>query len=55
MDVVEAPTNKPIVRIDIRICLQTQKENWMQLLMISLSHKKGQPVLVGTITMGCYP
>ncbi|NLP33996.1 MAG: preprotein translocase subunit SecA [Clostridiales bacterium] len=53
MDVVEVPTNKPIVRIDHQDAVyKTQKEKLDAIINdIIVSHKKGQPVLVGTITI----
>lgn len=53
MDVIELPTNKPILRIDQQDAVyKTKKEKLMAVIEeIIESHKKGQPVLVGTITI----
>lgn len=53
MDVVEIPTNKPIARIDREdIVFKTRKEKLNAVVNeIIESNKKGQPVLVGTITI----
>ena len=41
MDVVEIPTNRPVIRKDLHAIVEAVKE----------AHAKGQPVLVGTITI----
>ncbi|MCR5323951.1 MAG: preprotein translocase subunit SecA [Lachnospiraceae bacterium] len=53
MDVVTIPPNKPVVRIDYEDAVyQTHAEKIEAILdAIEESHKKGQPVLVGTITI----
>ena len=53
MDVVEIPTNKPVKRIDHPDHLyKTKKEKYLAAVEdIAASHEKGQPVLVGTITI----
>lgn len=53
MDVVEIPTNKPVIRIDHDDAVyKTRKEKLHAVVEdIVESHKKGQPVLVGTITI----
>ncbi len=53
MDVVEIPTNKPVARIDHNdVVFKTRKEKlYMVIKEIEESHAKGQPVLVGTITI----
>ncbi|MGN0383736.1 MAG: preprotein translocase subunit SecA [Eubacterium sp.] len=53
MDVVEIPTNKPIARIDHEDAVfKTRKEKLYAVVNeIVASHEKGQPVLVGTITI----
>ncbi len=53
MDVVEIPTNKPVKRIDHPDHLyKTKKEKYLAAVQdIVESHEKGQPVLVGTITI----
>lgn len=53
LDVVVIPTNKPVIRIDYpdRI-YRTAKEKWKAIAdEIEECHKKGQPVLVGTISV----
>ncbi|SDB18286.1 preprotein translocase subunit SecA [Eubacterium oxidoreducens] len=53
MDVIEIPTNKPILRKDLEDAVyKTKKEKFNAVVMeIINAHKKGQPVLVGTITI----
>ncbi|SKA66652.1 preprotein translocase subunit SecA [Eubacterium uniforme] len=53
MDVVEIPTNKPVIRIDHEDAVfKTRKEKLHAVVdNIEESYKKGQPVLVGTITI----
>ncbi len=53
MDVVEIPTNKPVIRVDHDDAVyKTRKEKLHAVVEdIMESHKKGQPVLVGTITI----
>ena len=53
MDVIEVPTNVPIIRIDKQDAVyKTQKEKLHAIIdEIAECHKKGQPVLVGTITI----
>ncbi|NLO09862.1 MAG: preprotein translocase subunit SecA [Clostridiales bacterium] len=53
MDVIEVPTNVPVIRIDRQDAVyKTQKEKLQAIIdEIVESHKKGQPVLVGTITI----
>ena len=53
MDVVEVPTNLPIQRIDHNDSVyKTKKEKLNAIVQdIIASHDKGQPVLVGTITI----
>ena len=53
MDVVEIPTNKPVIRIDHQDAVyKTNKEKFHAVVEdIKASHEKGQPVLVGTITI----
>ena len=50
MDVVEVPTNKPIARIDYNDAVYKTKEAKFNADIVE-AHKKGQPVLVGTITI----
>ncbi len=53
MDVIEVPTNVPVIRIDRQDAVyKTEKEKLNAIINeIVESHKKGQPVLVGTITI----
>lgn len=53
MDVIEVPTNLPVKRIDHQDAVfKTKKEKLNAIINeIIESHKKGQPVLVGTITI----
>ena len=53
MDVVEIPTNKPVIRIDHQDAVyKTKREKFHAVVEdIKASHAKGQPVLVGTITI----
>ncbi|MDD6733682.1 MAG: preprotein translocase subunit SecA [Lachnospiraceae bacterium] len=53
MDVVEIPTNKPVARIDHPDAVYKTKNGKLHAICdaVEESHKKGQPVLVGTITI----
>jgi len=53
MDVIEIPTNVPVRRIDHEDAVyKTKKEKLAAIIKdIEESHKKGQPVLVGTISI----
>ncbi len=53
MDVVEIPTNVPVKRVDANDAVyKTKKEKYKAIIdTIIESHEKGQPVLVGTITI----
>ena len=53
MDVVEVPTNVPVQRMDLDDAVyKTQKEKFVAVCdEIERAHAKGQPVLVGTITI----
>ena len=53
MDVIEIPTNKPVVRLDKQDAVyKTRKEKLHAIVEAVLeAHEKGQPVLVGTITI----
>ena len=53
MDVIVVPTNEPIARIDHHDSVyKTKKEKFEAVVNeIAESHQKGQPVLVGTITI----
>ncbi|MBO5246716.1 MAG: preprotein translocase subunit SecA [Eubacterium sp.] len=53
MDVVEIPTNRPVIRVDHQDSVyKTQKEKFHAVVAdVKESYEKGQPVLVGTITI----
>lgn len=53
MDVVVIPTNKPVVRVDHSDLVYRTEEGKFRAVVkdIQESHEKGQPVLVGTITI----
>lgn len=53
MDVVEIPTNKPIARVDQQDAVYKTKKEKLHAIVeaVKASHEKGQPVLVGTITI----
>ena len=53
MDVVEIPTNRPVIRVDHQDAVyKTKKEKFHAVVEdVKASHAKGQPVLVGTITI----
>ena len=53
MDVVEIPTNRPVARIDKDdVVYKTRREKLHAIVLeIVEAHEKGQPVLVGTITI----
>lgn len=53
MDVVEVPTNKPIIRIDKEDAVfTTQKEKYRAVVNeVVKAHEKGRPVLVGTTSI----
>ena len=53
MDVVEVPTNRPVIRVDHQDAVyKTKKEKFRAVVEdVRASHEKGQPVLVGTITI----
>ena len=53
MDVVEVPTNLPVIRVDYEDAVyKTQEEKFNAVVSdIEEAHKKGQPVLVGTINI----
>ena len=53
MDVIEIPTNRPIARKDLHDAVyKTKKEKLRAVVQeIIAAHEKGQPVLVGTITI----
>lgn len=53
MDVVEVPTNLPIARVDLQDAVYKTKREKLDAIVaaIEAAHEKGQPVLVGTITI----
>ena len=53
MDVVVIPTNKPVVRNDLQDAVYaTEKGKYKSIVdRVEAAHKKGQPVLVGTISI----
>lgn len=53
MDVIEIPTNRPVIREDLQDAVyKTKKEKFHAVVQeIEEAHAKGQPVLVGTITI----
>ena len=53
MDVIEIPTNRPVIRQDLQDAVyKTKKEKLFAVVnAVEEAHKKGQPVLVGTITI----
>ncbi len=53
MDAIEIPTNKPVIRVDHNDAVyKTKKEKFRAVVdEVEEAHSKGQPVLVGTITI----
>ena len=53
MDVVEIPTNVPVIRVDNEDAVyKTKREKYKAVVdAVKEAHAKGQPVLVGTITI----
>ena len=53
MDVIEIPTNVPVQRVDLDDAVyKTKREKYMAVVeQVKEAHAKGQPVLVGTITI----
>ncbi|MBR0163449.1 MAG: preprotein translocase subunit SecA [Lachnospiraceae bacterium] len=53
MDVIEIPTNRPMIRKDLQDAVyKTKKEKYQAIVeAVKASHEIGQPVLVGTITI----
>ncbi len=53
MDVIEIPTNRPVIRKDLQDAVyKTKKEKFHAVVeSVKEAHEKGQPVLVGTITI----
>lgn len=50
LDVVEIPTNKPVIRVDEEDSVfRTKAEKWAAVLKeVQETHEKGQPILIGT-------
>ncbi|WP_408070201.1 preprotein translocase subunit SecA [Butyrivibrio sp. JL13D10] len=53
MDVIEIPTNKPVIRKDLQDAVYKTKKEKLNAVAdaVQAAHEKGQPVLVGTITI----
>ena len=53
MDVIEIPTNRPVARIDHQDAVYKTRKEKLHAIVESVkeAHAKGQPVLVGTITI----
>lgn len=53
MDVVEIPTNKPVIRKDLQDAVYKTRAEKLNAIVAAVeeAHAKGQPVLVGTITI----
>ncbi len=53
MDVIEIPTNKPVARVDHPDAVYKTKKGKLHAICdaVEIAHAKGQPVLVGTITI----
>ena len=53
MDAIEIPTNRPVLRVDHQDAVyKTMKEKYYAVVQeVKAAHAKGQPVLVGTITI----
>ncbi len=53
LDVVEIPTNKPMIRIDSndRVYINTKQKYEAIIDLVKDCHEKGQPVLVGTVSV----
>ena len=53
MDVVEIPTNRPVARQDLQDAIYKTKKEKLHAIIeaVEEAHAKGQPVLVGTITI----
>ena len=53
MDVIEIPTNRPIARVDLQDAVYKSKKEKFRAVVeeVKAAHAKGQPVLVGTITI----
>ncbi len=53
MDVIEVPTNRPVARIDHQDAVYKTRREKLHAIVeaVAQAHAKGQPVLVGTITI----
>ncbi|MGN0513038.1 MAG: preprotein translocase subunit SecA [Lachnospiraceae bacterium] len=53
LDVIEIPTNKPVARVDLNDAVYKTKRGKLNAVVneVVAAHEKGQPVLVGTITI----
>ncbi len=53
LDVLEIPTNRPVIRIDEADVVYSTEKGKMRALIKDIieTHEKGQPVLVGTVTV----
>jgi len=53
MDVIEIPTNQPVARKDLQDAVYKTKKEKLHAIVdaVEESHAKGQPILVGTITI----
>ncbi len=53
MDVIEIPTNKPVLRQDLQDAVYKTKQEKLNAICnaVEAAHRKGQPVLVGTINI----
>ncbi|SDB10805.1 preprotein translocase subunit SecA [Butyrivibrio sp. INlla16] len=53
MDVIEIPTNRPVIRKDLQDAVYKTKKEKLNAVAdaVQAAHEKGQPVLVGTITI----
>ena len=53
MDIVQVPTNRPVIRNDMEDAVYKTKQEKMEAIVqaVEEAHGKGQPVLVGTITI----
>ena len=53
MDVIEIPTNKPVARVDLQDAVYKTRREKLNAIVdaVEAANKKGQPVLVGTITI----
>ena len=53
MDVIEIPTNRPVQRIDLQDAVYKTRREKLHAICneVEAAHAKGQPVLVGTITI----